>query len=353
MPGTRKTKSGGSRISSLLLIFAAALALLIPTAAAQSSSQSCFFPNGTVAAGDMAACGGGGADTAHSHCCNQGWACLSNGLCMAAGQDPAQLADATILRGACTDQSWASPDCPRWCTDPEEIDNLNVPQPITACQGSRDVFFCVNADDAGDCDEDEETIRFSGGSPSVVTTIGVSPTTSASDSSATNFGAASQTSSSPADAATSAVESGSGDSNGGGGNGDSNALEIGLGVGIGVGGLGIVAALLFFFLWRRRVRKAKAANELEANEAAAAASSPTDADGEKGTLNSASPWSPVSGSSELPATVSRDVQEAVADSAVFEAPVGDDTVGRAEAPEDERRFEAPVHEGTHGRHELA
>ncbi|KAH6706179.1 hypothetical protein EV126DRAFT_398444 [Verticillium dahliae] len=306
----------------------------------------------------MAPCGGAGADTTHSHCCNQGWACLSNGLCMAAGQDPAQLAGATLMRGACTDQTWTSPDCPRWCTNAEDLDDLNVPQPIAACQAVPGAFYCANSDDAADCDEEEEVIRFSGGAPSAVTTIGVSPT-STSDSSSATSGGASQTSTSPADAATSAAESGSGGDGGGGGGGsggggDSNALEIGLGVGIGVGGLGVLAALIFFFLWRRRVRKTKAAADaLEANEAAAAASSPTDADGEKGTPSSAGPWSPVSGSSELPTTVSRDVQEAGADSAVFEAPVGHTTAGRAEAPEDPRRFEAPVFQGTQGRHELA
>ncbi|KAM0333509.1 hypothetical protein ACHAQA_002172 [Verticillium albo-atrum] len=340
-----------------LLFLLGALTLLLPTTAAQSSSAGCFFPNGTVASSDMSPCGGAGADTAHSQCCNQGWVCLSNGLCMAADQDPAQLADATIIRGACTDASWASPDCPRWCLDSEEIDNVGSAQPIAACAGSRDVFYCVNSDEDADCEEEENNIRFSGGTPTIMTTIGVSPTTSTSDTSATASGSgtpSSRTSSSPPDAATSAIESGSGDSGngGGGGGGGSNALEIGLGVGIGIGVLGLLAALLFFFLWRRRVRKAKAAAELEANEAAAA-SSALDADGEKGTLSSAGPWSAVSGSSELPTTMSRDIQEAGADSAVFEAPVGDHTAGRAEAPEDERRFEAPVYEGTQGRHELA
>ncbi|KAF3350154.1 hypothetical protein VdG2_01969 [Verticillium dahliae VDG2] len=272
--GPRGSSSSSSSSSSsthglppLLLLVSAALALLLPTTAAQSTDAPCFFPNSTAAAADMAPCGGAGADTTHSHCCNQGWACLSNGLCMAAGQDPAQLAGATLMRGACTDQTWTSPDCPRWCTNAEDLDDLNVPQPIAACQAVPGAFYCANSDDAADCDEEEEVIRFSGGAPSAVTTI--------------------------------------------------------------------------------------AADALEANEAAAAASSPTDADGEKGTPSSAGPWSPVSGSSELPTTVSRDVQEAGADSAVFEAPVGHTTAGRAEAPEDPRRFEAPVFQGTQGRHELA
>lgn len=161
--GPRGSSSSSTHgLPPLLLLVSAALALLLPTTAAQSTDAPCFFPNSTAAAADMAPCGGAGADTTHSHCCNQGWACLSNGLCMAAGQDPAQLAGATLVRGACTDQTWTSPDCPRWCTNAEDLDDLNVPQPIAACQAVPGAFYCANSDDAADCDEEEEVIRFSG-----------------------------------------------------------------------------------------------------------------------------------------------------------------------------------------------
>lgn len=153
------------RISPRTLLAGAALVLAAAAPAtvhAQSSDATCYWPNGQAAPGDMLPCGGGGADTQNSACCNQGWTCLSNGLCMPDGQDPANLAGATIIRGACTDRSWASPDCPRWCIDSEEIDNINAVQTINACQGQAGAFYCAAGDEHDDCDEETDIIRFPG-----------------------------------------------------------------------------------------------------------------------------------------------------------------------------------------------
>lgn len=124
-----------------------------------NDAPACYLFNGTATSDEIQPCGG---TPGHSACCPLGWACLSNGICMAPDDDPSNLADATIYRVACTDSSWASLNCPRWCTDAEEIDNVGAPQPIRACIGYRDLFYCVNEED-GDCEEDdEEAFRFPG-----------------------------------------------------------------------------------------------------------------------------------------------------------------------------------------------
>lgn len=136
------------------------------------------------------------------------------------------------------------------------------------------------------------------------------------------------------------------------GGGGSDALAIGLGVGIGLGALGLIIAGVFFFLWRRRGRKAR-----EAAAAAAAADTEEGAGGavvgaEKAGMASPGPDSVVTGSSELPNTMSSKVVEASPDAMVVEALTGDPTIGRVEAPPNELRYEIATAEGIQGRHEL-
>ena len=51
-----------------------------------------------------------------SACCGRGWACLSNGICENV-QDVANSVSTVgqLDRAACTDQLWASPECPKVC----------------------------------------------------------------------------------------------------------------------------------------------------------------------------------------------------------------------------------------------
>src|SRR5437764_409487 len=72
-------------------------------------SATCFFPDGS-------------SDSSHSpctsdstsFCCDEGFQCLSNGLCNDARYDNFQR----VLRGGCTDKSWG-PGCPSRCTSGE------------------------------------------------------------------------------------------------------------------------------------------------------------------------------------------------------------------------------------------
>lgn len=138
-----------------------ALPFLAPSlVGAQADGATCFWPDGSPTGDNYLPCGSG--ETPHSTCCSRGWTCLSNGLCMAAGQDPANLTEASIVQGGCTDRNWTTMDCPSWCTDDDDIDLLNRAQPIRHCPGSSDMFYCELADDHDDCDEEDEILRFPG-----------------------------------------------------------------------------------------------------------------------------------------------------------------------------------------------
>ncbi|KAL2758539.1 hypothetical protein ACRALDRAFT_2026072 [Sodiomyces alcalophilus JCM 7366] len=345
---------------SALAAFLASSPLTAPALAAAQSTGSdnnderaCYMFDGTVASNEVQPCGG---TTGHSACCHSGWACLSNGLCMAAGGDPDNLADATIYRVGCTDRSWGSLNCPRWCTDADEIDNVAEPQPIRACMGFRDLFYCINEDEDGDCEPGDDEAFQLPGTATIVKIIGEESTeTSASATGTSTSGrpASGTETSTSATGTTGAsnepsAESGDGDQEGDGG--PSTALQVGLGVGIGVGGLGILLALVFFLLWRRKSRKAKEAAEKtkegEDSEKKAPALGP---DGSAAW--GPSPLSPHG--SELPATtMSRNLHEASPDAMLHEAPGGDTTLGRVEAPSNERRHEMAAMEGIQGLHEL-
>lgn len=126
-----------------------------------SSDATCYWPDGSETGDNYLPCGDGG--TPHSTCCSRGWMCLSNGLCMAAGQDPDNLAEASIVQGGCTDRTWRTMDCTSWCVDDDDLEDvLNRAQPINNCPGSNNTFYCALADDNDDCDEEGEIIRFPG-----------------------------------------------------------------------------------------------------------------------------------------------------------------------------------------------
>lgn len=88
--------SHGWRALSLLLLAVGVLAqnLNVPI---------CYYPDESVAGGNYAC----NLAANVSACCGVGSTCLDNGLCGSGSQG--------IIRGACTDRSWGSPDCPQYC----------------------------------------------------------------------------------------------------------------------------------------------------------------------------------------------------------------------------------------------
>lgn len=84
------------------ICFAVVATLLFTTG---TSLKACFYPDGKNATG-LIPCR---PDAETSHCCREADACLSNGMCFSPGLG-------SLVRRACTDQTWKSADCPNVCT---------------------------------------------------------------------------------------------------------------------------------------------------------------------------------------------------------------------------------------------
>jgi len=74
------------------------------------AQQACYWPDGTQVTPqnnryNFTACFEG-----DSQCCANGEVCLSNGLCFSGPQGQ-------LYRGACTDRSWKTVSCPKYCDD--------------------------------------------------------------------------------------------------------------------------------------------------------------------------------------------------------------------------------------------
>lgn len=101
----------------------------------------CYYPNGSIAPNDTPCRD----DTAESTCCGQGYACLSNGICQATGQELQKGGGTDLVRGACTDRSWRSSGCPLFFIDPE-TDNIAGGIGVARCQGTtEELYYCINS----------------------------------------------------------------------------------------------------------------------------------------------------------------------------------------------------------------
>ncbi len=105
----------------------------------------CYYPDGSQATNDTAC-----TSSTNSTCCGNGYACLSNNICMATSAD-AQKPDATLyVRGSCTDQSFTSSNCPLFCLN-GTYDDLGGGEGIALCPDSSTEFFCIDGRyEAGD-----------------------------------------------------------------------------------------------------------------------------------------------------------------------------------------------------------
>ncbi|KAI9167932.1 hypothetical protein HJFPF1_04073 [Paramyrothecium foliicola] len=143
----------------------------------------CYYPNGDVAQNDRPCRD----DTAHSACCAHGYVCLSNGICQAT---ELRQPNRKLARGSCTDKDWRSSDCPAFCIDPD-VDNMASGTDMARCEGEDELYWCLNkAQDKASCAKRRNIVLFVGEfmsdsipkSPTALTTIGVSPSTTASTS---------------------------------------------------------------------------------------------------------------------------------------------------------------------------
>lgn len=219
---------------------AAAVCLWSAIAAANST---CYYPNGIENNGG--ACRPN-ADV--SACCGPTFVCLSNGLCKP-GPNTTKTYAYNFYRSGCTDASFNSTSCPRFCIDGElhkshvvaYTDSYLAPSHTDRGQGVKSCgndTFCCGA--SGDCCTDTSNV-FSLDAAEAVHTI------SASSAFITN--AANDTSSR-------ALSS----------KNDNYALAIGLGVGIGVGGFLLICLAILYLLKRKRKLRENAGYEKKEEE---------------------------------------------------------------------------------------
>ncbi|CAG8971510.1 hypothetical protein HYALB_00005406 [Hymenoscyphus albidus] len=120
----------------LFLFFVLCLCLI---GKVEGEKRQCFFPNGNKADSDTN-CNAG----TESVCCGRGFVCLENGVCM----DNSTMVDGkiagTLWRGSCTDSTWNSPLCPKYCNLPSGPlqGNLGSGQALGKCPGSDNTFYC-------------------------------------------------------------------------------------------------------------------------------------------------------------------------------------------------------------------
>src|SRR5690348_15730855 len=80
----------------------------------RSATAICYYPDGSVAPQDTACQD----NDEESTCCGQGYACLSNNICMSTGDETQKAGATTFVRGSCTDKTWRSNNCPLFCINP-------------------------------------------------------------------------------------------------------------------------------------------------------------------------------------------------------------------------------------------
>jgi hypothetical protein len=120
----------------------------------------CYFPDGkTVAAQDTPCMEG------NSTCCGQGFACLSNNICMLTSYvSGAGSGQSSYVRGSCTDPTWNDPNCPQFCITPSHDDNDAGGQGLKKCDGTNlDMYYCVDNNTANvDCGSARSVVVFQG-----------------------------------------------------------------------------------------------------------------------------------------------------------------------------------------------
>lgn len=117
----------------------------------------CYYPDGSAASQDTPC----NDETAESACCGQGYACLSNGVCKATGDELQKPGASTYVRGSCTDSNWRSSYCPSFCVNPQ-YDNVAGGEGMGLCEDtSRVLFYCIDGLSVN-CTSEENVLLFVG-----------------------------------------------------------------------------------------------------------------------------------------------------------------------------------------------
>jgi hypothetical protein len=221
----------------------------------------CFYPDGSTAQSDFAC----NLTAEHSFCCAVGYNCLENKICVAVGESDWN-------RGSCTDKSWNSPECPRFCMDfrqnggsfivncaedagvccydtlvfPEEnrVDccsaNLTEQNPVTMLPGEPTPFTLITS---GASTQTRILSSSSSSSTSATSTTSSSTTSTSTTPTSTTPSSTSSPTDGPSATPTPAASS------------SSSSLTTGAYVGIAIGiaaAVGILGAAILLFRKRRR-----------------------------------------------------------------------------------------------------
>ncbi|KAL7942764.1 hypothetical protein V8C42DRAFT_330312 [Trichoderma barbatum] len=247
------------------------LALLIVLAL--RANALCYYPDGTPAPGDVPCSD----STQNAVCCGTGYACLSNGICQATGDELQKPGASEFVRGSCTDKTFRSSSCPSFCGAPG-VDNVSGGEGMAKCKNTKqDLYWCINQvnidlQQTQDPCENANAVVFFPGTPTALTTIGVpqksttstttstpttmSTTTSSSSrntNTAATTGTSTPTSTSSPPAETTETSNGS----------KSNGGVIGGAVGGSLGGAAVIGILAFLFVRRRRGNRDSGIHEMD------------------------------------------------------------------------------------------
>ena len=84
--------------------------LLLSSLVAHISAEECYLPDGSSLGGGLRVCD---PSAPASACCASGDECTTNGFCKAGNDGDNNW----LWRGGCTDKTWESDSCPKYCWD--------------------------------------------------------------------------------------------------------------------------------------------------------------------------------------------------------------------------------------------
>ncbi|KAF2136439.1 uncharacterized protein K452DRAFT_362544 [Aplosporella prunicola CBS 121167] len=200
----------------------------------------CYYPNGKIATNDYACY----LNSSQSFCCTQGVKCLDNKIC-----ESVNVTKYKYNRGTCTDKTWQSDECPKFC----QAQSPNYGSGIVQCDSNSNVC-CDNGkdDDSATCCQDDSGIFAISRDWNAFKTID-SVASTATRNTAIPSAATATTS------ATNTNASNSGKSTEGSGLSSGSIAGIAVGVAAGV----VLAAILLFWLLRRRNAKSRTEEIME------------------------------------------------------------------------------------------
>ena len=115
----------------------------------------CYNPDASIATQDVPCTNG-----TFSTCCGQGYACLSNMVCMRTSAAPSVRAEYPFLRGSCTDPMYKSASCPSFCISQPDNDRDQAQAMLKCSDAPGDHYICNNK--VSDCNDPSVVIAFQG-----------------------------------------------------------------------------------------------------------------------------------------------------------------------------------------------